>query len=60
MLLPFVGRGDAERRQVRETVEPNWEGHQVWFILGGGASFAAWPMLYAASFSGSTWRYSSC
>ncbi|HEV2188328.1 MAG TPA: cytochrome d ubiquinol oxidase subunit II [Stellaceae bacterium] len=52
MLLPFVGRGDAERRQVRETVEPNWEGHQVWFILGGGASFAAWPLLYAASFSG--------
>jgi cytochrome bd ubiquinol oxidase subunit II len=52
MLLPFVGRNDAERRQVRETVEPNWEGHQVWFILGGGASFAAWPLLYAASFSG--------
>ena len=52
MLLPFAGRGDAERRQVRETVEPNWEGHQVWFILGGGASFAAWPLLYAASFSG--------
>ena len=52
MLLPSVGRNDAERRQVRETVEPNWEGHQVWFILGGGASFAAWPLLYAASFSG--------
>ena len=52
MLLPFVAGGDAERRQVRETIEPNWEGHQVWFILGGGASFAAWPLLYAASFSG--------
>jgi cytochrome d ubiquinol oxidase subunit II len=52
MLLPFVGHSDAERRQTRETVEPNWEGHQVWFILGGGASFAAWPLLYAASFSG--------
>jgi cytochrome bd ubiquinol oxidase subunit II len=52
MLLPFVGRGDAERRQIRETIEPHWEGHQVWFILGGGAAFAAWPLLYAASFSG--------
>ena len=52
MLLPFVGRGDAERRQTLETVEPTWEGHQVWFILGGGASFAAWPLLYATSFSG--------
>lgn len=52
MLLPFVGSGDSERRQVREAIEANWEGHQVWFILGGGASFAAWPLLYAASFSG--------
>jgi len=32
-------------------VEPVWEGNQVWFILGGGAVFAAWPLLYAASFS---------
>ncbi len=52
MLLPFAGRTDGERRQVRETIEPTWEGHQVWFILGGGAVFAAWPLLYAASFSG--------
>jgi cytochrome d ubiquinol oxidase subunit II len=52
MLLPFVARNDAERRQARETIEPHWEGHQVWFILGGGAAFAAWPLLYAASFSG--------
>jgi len=52
MLLPFVARTDGERRQVREAIEGNWEGHQVWFVLGGGASFAAWPMLYAASFSG--------
>jgi cytochrome bd ubiquinol oxidase subunit II len=52
MLLPFVARTDGERRQARETIEPNWEGHQVWLVLGAGASFAAWPLLYAASFSG--------
>ena len=52
MLLPFVARSDAERRQARETIEPHWEGHQVWLILGGGAAFAAWPLLYAVSFSG--------
>jgi cytochrome d ubiquinol oxidase subunit II len=52
MLLPFVARTDAERRQVRQTIEPNWEGHQVWLVVGAGASFAAWPLLYAASFSG--------
>jgi cytochrome bd ubiquinol oxidase subunit II len=52
MLLPFVGRSDTERRVVINTVGPVWEGNQVWFILGGGAIFAAWPALYAASFSG--------
>jgi cytochrome d ubiquinol oxidase subunit II len=43
---------DDERRALIETFEPFWEGNQVWFILGGGAVFAAWPYLYAASFSG--------
>ena len=48
----FLGRTDEERRALLESVEPVWEGNQVWFILGGGAVFAAWPLLYAASFSG--------
>ena len=48
----FIARDDTERRMALEAIEPHWEGHQVWFILGGGAVFAAWPMLYAASFSG--------
>ncbi len=51
-LLPFVARTDLERRVVINAVAPNWEGHQVWFILGGGAIFAAWPFVYAVSFSG--------
>jgi cytochrome d ubiquinol oxidase subunit II len=51
-LLPFVARTDAERRVVINTVGPVWEGNQVWFILGGGSIFAAWPALYAVSFSG--------
>ncbi|OVZ57988.1 cytochrome d ubiquinol oxidase subunit II [Pigmentiphaga sp. NML080357] len=52
MLLPFVGRTDIERRVVINTIGPVWEGNQVWLILGGGAIFAAWPPLYAVSFSG--------
>jgi len=52
MLLPFVGRTDDERRVVINSVGPVWEGNQVWFILGGGAIFAAWPPLYAVAFSG--------
>ncbi|MCO8146267.1 cytochrome d ubiquinol oxidase subunit II [Rhodovulum tesquicola] len=51
-LLPFVARTDLERRMAINTVGPVWEGNQVWFILGGGAIFAAWPPLYAVSFSG--------
>jgi cytochrome d ubiquinol oxidase subunit II len=51
-IFRFIGRTDEERRVLLESIEPTWEGHQVWFILGGGATFAAWPLLYAASFSG--------
>lgn len=51
-LLPFVARTDVERRVAINTIGPVWEGNQVWFILGGGAIFAAWPPLYAVSFSG--------
>jgi cytochrome bd ubiquinol oxidase subunit II len=52
ILLPFVGRTDIERRVAINTIGPVWEGNQVWLILGGGAIFAAWPPLYALSFSG--------
>lgn len=51
-LLPFVAKNDTERRIAINTIGPVWEGNQVWFILGGGAIFAAWPPLYAVSFSG--------
>lgn len=51
-LLPFVAKTDIERRVVINSVGPVWEGNQVWLILGGGAIFAAWPPLYAVSFSG--------
>jgi cytochrome d ubiquinol oxidase subunit II len=51
-LLPFVGRSDVERRVAINTIGPVWEGNQVWLVLGGGAIFAAWPPLYAVSFSG--------
>jgi cytochrome bd ubiquinol oxidase subunit II len=52
LLLPVVARTDIERRIVINTIGPVWEGNQVWLILGGGAIFAAWPILYATAFSG--------
>ncbi len=51
-LLPFVAKTDTERRVAINTIGATWEGNQVWLILGGGAIFAAWPPLYAVSFSG--------
>lgn len=52
MWLPWLGRTDLERRVIINSIGPTWEGNQVWFILGGGAIFAAWPALYGLSFSG--------
>ncbi len=51
-LLPFVARSDTERRMVINCAGPTWEGNQVWFITGGAAIFAAWPFVYAVTFSG--------
>ncbi len=51
-LLRFVGRTDSERRVCLNAIGPHWDGNQVWFILGGGAIFAAFPLIYATAFSG--------
>ncbi|MEJ2643487.1 MAG: cytochrome d ubiquinol oxidase subunit II [Gammaproteobacteria bacterium] len=50
--LRYFGRTDGERRAVLNMIGPHWDGNQVWFILGGGAVFAAWPTIYATAFSG--------
>lgn len=52
VLLPFLGKNDEERRVIINSVGPHWDGNQVWLITAGGAIFAAWPMVYAAAFSG--------
>ena len=51
ILLPFVAKNDGERRLILNTIGPVWEGNQVWIILGAGAIFAAWPLVYAVAFS---------
>jgi cytochrome d ubiquinol oxidase subunit II len=52
MLLPFIGKKDAERRAVINTFGPHWDGNEVWLIVAGGATFAAFPGWYATLFSG--------
>lgn len=51
-LLTLVGKTDQDRRIMINTIGPHWDGNQVWFITAGGAIFAAWPLIYAAAFSG--------
>ncbi|WP_306214217.1 cytochrome d ubiquinol oxidase subunit II [Actinoplanes sp. RD1] len=52
ILLPVLGRGDRERRLLINTIGPVWDGNEVWLIVAGGATFAAFPEWYATLFSG--------
>ncbi len=54
-LLPFLGKTDSQRRCMINAVAPHWDGNQVWLLTGGGAIFAAWPLVYAVAFSGFYW-----
>ena len=51
-LLPFTGKKEVEKRIMINTIAPHWDGNQVWLLTAGGAMFAAWPTVYATSFSG--------
>ncbi|MGE5131553.1 MAG: cytochrome d ubiquinol oxidase subunit II [Gemmatimonadota bacterium] len=52
ILLPFLGRGDTERRLLINTIGPVWDGNEVWLLTAGGATFAAFPLWYSSLFSG--------
>ena len=52
MLLPVVARDEADRRVALGTIGPVWDGNEVWLLVAGGATFAAFPEWYASLFSG--------
>ena len=52
ILLPFVSKNEADRRAVLTTLGPVWDGNEVWLLVAGGATFAAFPEWYATLFSG--------
>src|ERR671931_1393397 len=52
MLLPFLPRNERERGTMFETIGPVWDGNEVWLVVAGGATFAAFPAWYATMFSG--------
>jgi cytochrome d ubiquinol oxidase subunit II len=52
MLLPFLPKDERERRTMFETIGPIWDGNEVWLVIAGGATFAAFPAWYGTMFSG--------
>lgn len=50
--LHLLTKGDQERRMMMNSIGPVWDGNEVWLVTGGGALFAAFPEVYATSFSG--------
>src|SRR6185312_13747653 len=52
MLLRVLGRDDTDRRVLINTIGPVWDGNEVWLLVAGGATFAAFPLWYASLFSG--------
>jgi cytochrome d ubiquinol oxidase subunit II len=52
MLLPFLPKDERERGHMFETIGPVWDGNEVWLVIAGGATFAAFPAWYGTMFSG--------
>lgn len=52
ILLPVLGRDDLDRRLMINTIGPVWDANEVWLLVAGGATFAAFPHWYATLFSG--------
>lgn len=52
VIFPMVAKTQAERRAVLTTLGPLWDGNEVWLLVAGGATFAAFPEWYATLFSG--------
>ena len=52
ILLPVLGKSEKERRVMINTIGPVWDGNEVWLLVAGGATFAAFPEWYATLFSG--------
>ena len=52
VLYPFLARNEHDKHLLRASIGPVWDGNEVWLLTGGGALFAAFPPVYAMTFSG--------
>ncbi len=51
MLHAIVGRDEEERKRALSTIGPWWDGNEVWLVVAGAGTFAAFPGWYATMFS---------
>jgi cytochrome d ubiquinol oxidase subunit II len=51
-ILHLFARSKEERDVHVASIGPVWDGNEVWLLTGGGALFAAFPVVYATIFSG--------
>src|SRR5271165_2451399 len=52
VMTPLLARDELDRRLCLNAVGPTWDGNEVWLLVAGGATFAAFPLWYARLFSG--------
>ena len=52
ILMKLIGRSNEEKRAILHSIGPVWDGNEVWLIVAGGATFAAFPEWYSTLFSG--------
>jgi cytochrome d ubiquinol oxidase subunit II len=50
-LMPFLGKTEADKRVMVNSIGPLWDGNEVWLLTAGGVTFAAFPQVYAVMFS---------
>lgn len=51
-VIQLFTKDEKERRVNINSIGPVWDGNEVWLLTGGGALFAAFPIVYATVFSG--------
>jgi cytochrome bd ubiquinol oxidase subunit II len=52
MLLPVLGRDESDRQTMFDAIGPIWDGNEVWLVVAGAGTFAAFPAWYGTMFSG--------
>lgn len=51
-IIHLFTKDENEKRINLNAIGPVWDGNEVWLLTGGGALFAAFPIVYATVFSG--------